>query len=284
MSKPVTLPPHHLFHHEAMKTTFYLRICGDDEPWLRGLACECFELIDELERKLSRYLDGGDVARINAMSAGETLHVSEECHECLLVAMEACIHTGGLFDPTLGALIEHRKTKQGGTLPEPVGQLVVHPDTAAVSCDVPGRVIDLGGIGKGYALDCLARFLTGWRVEGALLSSGASTHLAIGPHTWPMDLTGDDDEMRIYLRSEALSASGTAIQGSHIIHPAGEGGLDESQPNRIWARSPSAAQADAWSTALMLMTQAEIHTAPSEQGMLSAVYIEGANGFRVIEA
>ena len=48
-----------------------------------------------------RYHDGGDVSRINHMQAGETLHISEEAHECLLQAMEASIHTGGLFNPTL---------------------------------------------------------------------------------------------------------------------------------------------------------------------------------------
>ena len=91
-------------------TTFHLRICGEDEKQIRGLACECFLRIDELEQKLSRYFVGGDVSRINSMVAGETLHLSDECYDCLLVSMEACMYTGGLFDPTLGAKIEHQKS------------------------------------------------------------------------------------------------------------------------------------------------------------------------------
>lgn len=287
--QPTTFPPHHLFHHEAMKTTFSLRLCGSDEALLRSLACECFLRIDELEQKLSRYFEGGDVYRINNLTAGETLHISEECHQCLLVSMEACMNTGGLFDPTLGAMIEHRKTGLDGTVPEPTGQLIVHPDTPAVTCHAPGRIIDLGGIGKGFTLDQLKETLTGWDIEGALLSSGASTHLAIGDPVWPIDLSGDNDNLRINLQREALSASGTAMQGSHIVHPdhsSHTNSLNSSSPDghwsRIWSRSASAAHSDAWSTALMLMDLAEIKTAPSDSNMLSAVYLECENGFQAV--
>jgi thiamine biosynthesis lipoprotein len=282
MDEPTSFPPHHLLHHEAMKTTFYLRICADDVALANSLACECFNRIDELEQKLSRYFEGGDVYRINNMAAGETLHISEECHECLLIAMEACVHTCGLFDPTLGTMIEHRKTEQDGELPEPTGQLIVHPDTPAVTCHAPGRVIDLGGIGKGYALDQLKVILTGWDIDGALVSAGSSTHLAIGRPTWPIDLSGDQEILRVHLHDEALSASGTAIQGSHIVHPDSSRDILENQPTRIWSRSASAAHSDAWSTALMLMAPEEIEAAPTQESMLNAVHLEREDGFHTV--
>ena len=288
MSDPSSIPTHFSFHHEAMMTTFTLRICGKDESLVRSLACECFELIDELERKLSRYHQGGDVSRINAMSAGETLHLSEECHECLLIAMEASVRTGGLFDPTLGALIEHRKSDLEGELPQPTGTLVVHPDSAMVFCETPGRVIDLGGIGKGFTLDRLGDFLKGWEVESALLSAGASTHLAIGSATWPIDLAGDHHHHYVSLNNEALSASGTSIQGAHIVHPDQEKAHDQQEtpehPTRIWASSPTAALADAWSTALMLIPPEELQTTPSEETKLTAIYLEETDKFLCIDA
>lgn len=269
-------------------TTFTLRICGKDESLIRSLACECFELIDELERKLSRYHEGGDVSRINAMSAGETLHISEECHEALLIAMEACVRTGGLFDPTLGALIGHRKSELEGELPEPTGTLIIHPDSAMVFCETPGRVIDLGGIGKGFTLDRLGDFLKGWDVESALLSAGASTHLAMGTETWPIDLAGDHHHHCVALKNEALSASGTSIQGAHIVHPDQEKTRARQETpehrTRIWASSSTAALSDAWSTALMLMTPEEIETEPTEETMLNAVYFEKNDKFCCIDA
>ena len=284
MSEPPIIPPHLSFHHEAMMTTFTLRICGKDEGLLRSIACECFGLIDELERKLSRYNEGGDVARINAMAAGETLHISEECHDALLISMEACVRTGGLFDPTLGTLIEHQKSELDGELPQPTGTLVIHPDSAMVYCETPGRVIDLGGIGKGYTLDCLGEFLNGWDVESALLSAGASTHLAMGSETWPIDLAGDHHQQCIQLKNESLSASGTSIQGAHIVHPKleqspGHASQPPEQPTRIWAISPTAALADAWSTALMLVPQEELKSALTKESMLTTIYTEQKTNF-----
>lgn len=284
MSDATSFPAHQSFQHEAMMTTFTLRICGEDEKQIRGLVSECFHRIDELEQKLSRYFEGGDVSRINTMAAGETLHLSDDCYECLLVSMEACMHTGGLFDPTLGVQIEHVKSGLDGDVPSSTGQLIVHPDTAAVTCEIPGKVIDFGGIGKGYALDQLALYLSDWGVEGALLSAGASTHLALGKHVWPIDLTGDRHSERIMLENEALSASGTTIQGCHIVHPHQEVDSQTELPTRIWSRSPSAAHADAWSTALMLMSPEQMNMAPSQEAMLSAVYVEADEGFRHIVA
>jgi len=281
MTEPTKIPKHLLITHDAMKTTFAMRLCGDDESELRGLGTECIAMIDELERKLSRYAEGGDVQRINHLKAGESLNISEECYACLREAMEMCLITGRLFDPTLGAPIEHRKTDAPGDRPEVSGQLMVHPDRACVSCVTEGRVIDLGGIGKGFTLDRLAKFLHEWGVVGGLLSSGASTHLAFGDRTWPMDLSGDHDVKKINLRNAALSASGTSIQGAHIIPPDGWEVDEAAMPKRLWVVSPDGSAADAWSTALMLMAPDEMARCRKSGKRLSAIYVE--EGTEIIE-
>ena len=118
-------------------------------------------------------------------------------------------------------------------------------------CLEAGREIDLGGIGKGFALDAMRGLLEDWGIKAALLSAGASTQLAFGEHAWPIELIGDKEQRRISLQNEALSASGTGIQGSHIIPP---GGNPENLPfERVWVIRNTAALADAWSTALILM-------------------------------
>ena len=61
----------------------------------------------------------------------------------------------------------------------------------AITCEEPGREIDLGGIGKGFALDQLKQLLTEWDADDALLAAGASSLLAFGPSAWPVDLTGE---------------------------------------------------------------------------------------------
>lgn len=258
MKTPGPLPDARFFSHEAMNTTFSLRLGGMDEADARGIARVCFDLVDVLEAHLSRFVEGSDVSRINQMAAGETLYLSESCHQCLLLALDACVLTGGLFDITLGTRIEHRKSGAAAPSPPLAGKLSIHPDIAAITCEEPGREIDLGGIGKGFALDQLKQLLVDWGVEDCLLTAGASSLLAFGPQKWPVDLTGDEDSMRIDLGNQSLSASGTGIQGCHIIHPWGVGAMPASPCRRIWVAASTAALAEIWSTALMLVEPEEI--------------------------
>lgn len=284
MLDPVVYPGHHLFEHEAMKTTFSLRLCAESEAMARGMAQECFDQLDQLENRLSRFIDGSEVHRLNTMRAGETLYLSEPCYECLRLAMEAGVRTGGLFDVTLGTWIEHRKAQSEDPVPPLEGKLIIHPDAPAVTCVSPGREIDLGGIGKGFALDQLRILLLDWGARGALLASGASTLLAFGSDEWPIDLTGSKSATRIVLRDQALSASGTGIQGSHIVHPGGGEKSGCYAYSRLWVLSPTAAQADVWSTAVMLLDPDEIAEALSADETLQKVYVdrgeEGVTGPR----
>jgi thiamine biosynthesis lipoprotein len=244
------------FSHEAMLTTFTLRIRDEKAEEAAGVARECFDHLDYLENKLSRYIEGSDVWQINNMEEGDSLFISEACHECLRSSMLANEQTGGLFDITLGRQIEHLKNQVVGASPARAGQLVIDPDRPLVQCVEPGREIDLGGIGKGYALDRMKRLLEDWGIGSALLAAGASTHLVHGIGCWEIELRGDSGSTTIELEKGALSASGTAMQGSHIVSPFME---KRGYPfKRIWITNTNAALSDAWSTALMLVPREEI--------------------------
>ena len=258
-----------------MRTTFTLRIRDFDEASARSVARLCFEQIALLESQLSRYAEGSDVSRINRMAAGDTLYLSEPCHRCLLLALEAGARTGGLFDITLGTRIEHRKRHAEGPPPPLVGRLSLHPDIAAITCEEPGREIDLGGIGKGFALDEVRKLLEDWEVGDALLTAGASSMLAMGGGEWPVDLAGEGGVVRVVLRNQALSASGTGIQGAHIVHPPGFEDLGDALPsNRVWVTAGSAALAEVWSTALMMVPPEIIPEFIADQPEIDAVHVE----------
>lgn len=181
----------HTYTHEAMKTTFTLRLVSKDTTQAKKAAFACIARIDEIESRLSRYYHGSDVWQINHMQSDQSIFISEDCHDCLLRALEAHQATSGLFDITLGRLIEHRKQSMPGVSPAPMGQLMIDPKRPAVHCIEQGREIDLGGIGKGFALDRMAEICKDWEITSGLLSAGASTQLAFGEKAWGITLQGD---------------------------------------------------------------------------------------------
>jgi len=268
----------HLFKHEAMKTIFTFRILHDDAKLASDAAHASITLLDEIENTLSRYIEGSDVWLINQMQANETRFLSECCYECLRLALSAHVETGGLFDITLGKQIEHQKNDQEGAPPALSGQLMVDPDKPAIHCTEAGREIDLGGIGKGYALDQIQNLMQEWGIEGALLSAGGSTQLAFGPASWKIELKGDHSTLSLDLKNQSLSASGTGVQGSHIISPRDD--HSDYQYARIWCIHATATLADAWSTAIMLMNAAELSEV-SSHGF--KIYCEKEDGIDLLQ-
>ncbi|MGZ0709657.1 FAD:protein FMN transferase [Coraliomargarita sp. W4R53] len=270
----------HQFDHPAMKTTFSLRILTDDTKMAHDVAYAAMTLIDEIENALSRYIEGSDVFRINHMQAGQALFISDTCYNCIRLAAEAHEQTGGLFDITLGKLIEHQKNESSGDAPQLTGKLSIDPDRPMITCESAGRELDLGGIGKGYALDQIKRLMEDWGIESALLSAGASTQLAFGPKAWPIQLSSDSEQQTIELKNQALSASGIGIQGSHIVSPCAESASNYTF-KRAWILQPSAAMADAWSTALMLIDTEQLRDLEAPEDTL---YFEtAAEGIQTLQ-
>jgi thiamine biosynthesis lipoprotein len=129
-----------------------------------------------------------------------------------------------------------------------------------------GVDLDLGAIGKGCALDRAAAILEEWSVENYLMHAGTSTALARGSAPvsrpsgaesgWPVGVGGTWElpglEKRVLLRNRALSGSGTEVKGPHIKVPAT--GEPAACHLAAWASHPRAGEADALSTAFMVMS------------------------------
>ena len=245
------------FHHEAMNTTFSLSIPKRYAHLpLSSIAMECFEELDKLEQQLSRYYEGSEIQQINAMQSGESIVITTSCYECLAMANRVHLDSRGYFDVTIGKLIEHYKKMSPGAQPVLDGNWVLDEQCSRITCVQAGREMDLGGIGKGYALDQMAKVLLGWEIEEGILASGASTQLVLGQREVKFELMGDRQREVLGLKNQALSASGVDIQAVHIISPQRQN--SQTLYKRVWCIADSATLADAWSTAAMLMSGEEL--------------------------
>jgi len=241
------------FSHEAMATVFEVHCVHPDAGYAGQAAQAAFDLVDRLELEQSRFLANSDVARINALCTGQSARVSPSTMECLEIARRAHALTGGAFDVSIGSGLDG---------------LELVPDEFTVCARKGGVRLDLGGIGKGYAVDRMAELLEEWDIAHALLHGGFSSVLAReappGREGWPLTLSapGEGRVMaRISARQKALSASGTR-KGDHIRDPrTGEAVHDRA----AWVAlscpdsggSP-AAVAEALSTAFMILPVEEI--------------------------
>jgi thiamine biosynthesis lipoprotein len=120
--------------------------------------------------------------------------------------------------------------------------------------------LDLGAIGKGYALDEIAPVLASWNIDNALLIAGYSSILGIGSAPehdgWPVR-AGCPEDPPLALHNQALSASGFESRGQHIVDPRSRK-LVSPDRRRSWVLAGSAALADALSTAILVMSDEEI--------------------------
>ena len=248
-------PGVHHFRGAAMAAPFEIIIAGEDKKYAGEAAQAAYAEIDQIEQRLSRYIDSSDISRVNAKGAIEPILVSLETMTCLRVAQSVNTATGGAFDITV------RKPKLEDKELPVIGMQYIELDEEnfTVRLKRPGVRLDLGGIGKGFGIDRALVILGDWGINNVMLSAGDSTILAKGAPPgkpgWPVTIGGDQPEKRKpierILKNRALSGSGTRVQGRHIIDP--KTGRPARGPIRSWASCPTGTLADALSTAFMVM-------------------------------
>jgi thiamine biosynthesis lipoprotein len=267
------MTPRHRFHHHAMATSFEVIIAQDgiDGAYAAQAAAAVFQEVDRLEEELSRFRPTSDIWRLGQLQAGSSIQVGMAAWDCLSLAKAVHEDTAGAFDVTIGPLMSlWRAADQSPRQPSEqallqartmIGMQLIdlNPDNLTVTVRADQMVLDLGGIGKGYALDQALDVLREWSIERALLNAGDSTLLAVStpPEEDGWSITLADGEQQMVLRDRALSGSGFAVKGAHIIDPRTFKPVPV-RPERRYALAPTAALSDALSTAFMVMSEAEI--------------------------
>jgi thiamine biosynthesis lipoprotein len=266
--------------HYQMGTLLEFRVWHSDPEVAQRVIRESVREVHRLEEILSSYDPESAVSRFNENAGEGRMAIAPELFEILQISRRWSQITKGYFDVTVGPLLKlWRRSAEQGHLPGAreltqtaarVGysKLSLYADgTAALMRH--GMAIDLGGIGKGYAVDRIAARFKAAGMNSALISFGTSSICAIGAPPgakgWAIGIEGPDGKVRrtIHLSDSALSTSGGmgrfwTIRNKgygHVINP--KTGLPVTEARVATVISESATAAEALSKPLVLVgTQA----------------------------
>jgi thiamine biosynthesis lipoprotein len=286
----------------AMATTFQIDL-PVGTPDAVAAATDALELVAELEAQLTVYRDDSEVSRLNAAGAAV---VESRLFGLLQAAAAISQDTAGAFDCATGALVEAWgfRTRQG-RVPEPAvladarrasgsRHVVLDEPTRAVRFLRPGLLVNLGGIGKGYALDRAAeRLQTRWGVGSALLHAGGSSVRAVGappgsPRGWGVAVKHPHREGKtlgtVWLRDQGFGTSAATFQHfehngkryGHLLDP--RTGVPAEGTASASCLAPTAAAADALSTAFFVLgAEAAVEHCRSRPGLGCVILADAAD-------
>jgi len=179
-----------------------------------------------IEAKFSRYRESSVVSEINRNAGRTPVAVDEETEMLVRAALDLAHMTEGRFDPTVGALRRAWDFKARRVpSPEEIAALLPLVDAGAVAvCDrtvflrKPGMEIDLGGVGKEYAVDRAARILEAEGIRSAIVNFAGDVR-TIGSrgdgHPWKVGVADPRDRARCRFAVRTLGGAGIATSGDY---------------------------------------------------------------------
>jgi len=272
----------------AMACEFEIRFNAGQYGDATEMALKALDLVETLEEQLSVFRETSELSRINRTAVREALEVEPGLFDLLQLALRLHGETGGAFDLTSAALWKAWGfARRAGTVPGQrrlaearrcVGSHLVELDATHRTIRLlrEGVQLNLGSIGKGYALDRCAEKLLQGGVGDFLIHGGHSSVLAHGTRSLQKG-TPPDDAARgwsvgvrhplrpdrrlaeIRLCDRALATSGSWAQSfvhqgrryGHIIDP--RNGRPAEGVLSATVIAPTATLADALSTAFYVM-------------------------------
>jgi len=275
----------HEFH--AMGTEVELMLDLHPGPATEHAFREVEAEFGRIEAALSRFLPDSELSALNrtgTVKAGPDLLAATE------LALAARRRTGGRFDPTVhDALVAagydrsfeqvpaDRRTTNGTESHSCGGPVEIDRFTRTIKL-AAGVRLDLGGIGKGYAVDRAAERLS--RVGPCLVNAGGD--VAVRGRRWPVGVETANGFVTLELVSGALATSGrdrrhwrrNGEEQHHLIDPE-TGRPSSSDLLRVTIVGSSAAEAEVLAKSLFLAGE-EQATLEAEREGVAAVFVTGA--------
>ncbi len=290
----------------AMACDFEFRIPDSERRHLDAVQAT-LDLVDRLEGQMSVFRDDSEISRINRLAHQEPVEIGRGLFDLLQKAVSLSRETGRAFDPTSGSysrcwgfLARDGKRPTDQEIQEVarwVGPDLIDFDSGskAVRLKSSGVELNLGAIGKGYALDRAAQQVRAAGIRKALFHAGFSSVYAVGDFPgasrgagWPVGvrhpLRPDKDFAILHLADCGMGTSGFKEQGyvidgqayGHIIDP--RTGYPARGKVLVSAVAPTAAEADALSTAFFVMELEEIRSFCQEHAEMGALVLDQTSG------
>jgi thiamine biosynthesis lipoprotein len=255
------------FRHEfqAMGTTIELLLDADDGEQAQSAFRAVEEEFERLEAMLSRFRPDSELSRLNR--DGRIL-APPDLERVVGLALEARERTAGRFDPTVYDALARAGYDRSFEQVEPDaaadaeddgrqvarcgGRVTIDPTTGLIEIE-SGFHIDLGGIGKGYAVDRAIEILA---VVGPCLVNAGGDLAVRGDRPWPI---GVEDGPTLELTSGAIATSGRDRrhwrrgdeERHHLIDPA-TGRPAQTDLLRVTVVASTATEADVLAKTLFL--------------------------------
>jgi thiamine biosynthesis lipoprotein len=226
-----------------MACLFEVALSGEDAGFLEA-ARKALAEVDRVESRLTVFRETSDLVDLNRRAAREMVALDAELMSLLETCRALSLKTGGAFDPTSTPLSRcwgflRRQGRQpleseidAARACVGMNAVVLDEDASTVRFEREGIELNLGGIGKGYALDRVCALLVESGVRHALVSAGGSSLRAVGGRGagFRVDLCSparDAPLVRLRLRGASLGTSGASMQFveiegrryGHVIDP-----------------------------------------------------------------
>ncbi|PLX41582.1 MAG: hypothetical protein C0608_05225 [Deltaproteobacteria bacterium] len=271
-----------------MDTLITITVSGVAEETAQRSVSEAFDKMRSVDEEMGRR-DGTALDRLNKSGGGD---LSQTMAAVIASAISWAEASGGAFDPTVAPLLDLWRVKDGPH-PPPSGEnlsgavektgykaLVLASDGKSI--ELNGRMLDLGGVAKGYAIDLAVKALKKAGVENFIVNAGGDLYVSgmKGERPWRVGIAHPRSPGELFAIVEP-SDSAMVTSGDyeryfmweekryhHIIDP--KTGYPAGGVSSVTVTARSAMDADALATAVFILGE--------ERGIAFLEGIDGAEG------
>ena len=229
---------------QAMNTACRVQFHTDDPARARDFQREVLDWVARFEARFSRFIADSLLSRINAAAGRAWVEVDAETDALLNLCQEMIFFTRGVFDPTSLPLSRLWNWKANPpVVPAPdaierakelVGWHKVQRRPGAIFLPREGMCLDLGGIGKEYAVDRVLTLALQRGLENVLVDFGADVRVHGRPAGKPAWHVGLEDPQHpgqcwtgVAVTNHAVATSGDYLRNftcqgrryGHILDP-----------------------------------------------------------------